>query len=281
MTRADTVEEKAAALLAVVREAGPVAVAYSGGADSALVVAAGVRAHGPAGVLAVTGVSESLAAGELAAARAVALDLGVTHVAARTEELGSPGYRANTQDRCYFCKSEVLDTIAAVAREHGFARVATGTNADDAADPFRPGIRAGRERAILTPLRDTGLSKADVRAVSRLWGLSTWDKPATPCLASRIRYGIPVTGHRLARIDRAETAVRVALDEAGLRSVQLRVRDLGESVRVELDAEAVPAAAELAALREAVAQAGFGAARVEVDGFASGRLNHERPQDMG
>ncbi|WP_354638183.1 ATP-dependent sacrificial sulfur transferase LarE [Kitasatospora camelliae] len=281
MTGDDAVEAKAAALLATVRETGPVAVAYSGGADSALVVAAGVRALGTGGVLAVTGVSESLAAGELTAARAVAEALGVTHVAAPTQELSSPGYQANSRDRCYFCTSEVLDTIAAVAREHGFEQVATGTNADDAVDPFRPGIRAGRERAILTPLRDTGLGKADVRAVSRLWGLSTWDKPATPCLASRIRYGIPVTGQRLARVDRAEKAVRAALDRAGLWSVHLRVRDLGDTVRVELDAATVPAASGLVALTEAVARAGFGAAPVEVDGFASGRLDHERPQDLG
>ncbi|MFD0573897.1 hypothetical protein ACFQ0T_37615 [Kitasatospora gansuensis] len=127
-----------------------------------------------------TAVSESLAAGELSAARALADSLGVTHLAPRTDELGSAGYRANGRDRCYFCKSEVLDVIAAVAHEHGFRQLATGTNADDAVDPFRPGIRAGRERSVLTPLRDTGLSKVDVRAVSLLWSLRTWDKPATP-----------------------------------------------------------------------------------------------------
>ncbi|GAA1171658.1 ATP-dependent sacrificial sulfur transferase LarE [Kitasatospora gansuensis] len=269
------VEQKAAALLSAVREAGPFAVAYSGGADSALVLAAGARALGPGGVLAVTAVSESLAAGELSAARALADSLGVTHLAPRTDELGSAGYRANGRDRCYFCKSEVLDVIAAVAHEHGFRQLATGTNADDAVDPFRPGIRAGRERSVLTPLRDTGLSKVDVRAVSRLWSLRTWDKPATPCLASRIRYGIPVTGHRLARIDRAEVAVRQLLDGAGLRSEQVRVRDLGDSVRIELDPAVVDPAAELTSLAEAVATAGFGAVPVVIDGFASGRLNHD------
>ncbi|WP_199807800.1 ATP-dependent sacrificial sulfur transferase LarE [Streptomyces sp. NRRL S-350] len=271
----DRSPEQADALLAAVRALGPLAVAYSGGVDSALVLAAGVRALGPDGVLAVTAVSASLASGELDAARALADSLGVAHLAPRTDELNRPGYRANGRDRCYFCKSEVLDTIAAVAREHGFHRLATGTNADDAADPFRPGIRAGHERDVRTPLRDTGLGKADVRAVSRLWALPTWDKPATPCLASRIRYGIPVTGHRLARVDRAETAVRRALDRAGLRSGQLRVRDLGDRVRIELDAELVAAAARLTSLADAVAEAGFAATPVVIDGFASGRLNHE------
>ncbi|RAG86678.1 ATP-dependent sacrificial sulfur transferase LarE [Streptacidiphilus pinicola] len=270
------VEAKAAALLSTVREIGPFAVAYSGGTDSALVLAAGVRALGAGRVLAVTAVSESLAAGELAAAHALADALGVAHLTPRTDELSRPGYRANGPDRCYFCKSEVLDVITALAHAHGFAQVATGTNADDAADPFRPGIRAGQERGIRTPLRDCGLTKTDVRAVSRLWSLPTWDKPATPCLASRIRYGIPVTGHRLARVDRAEAAVRASLDSAGLRSGQLRVRDLGDTVRIELDIEIVQAAARLPSLVDAVARAGFGAAPVVVDGFASGRLNHEQ-----
>ncbi|MFE5581282.1 ATP-dependent sacrificial sulfur transferase LarE [Kitasatospora sp. NPDC056531] len=271
-----TVGGKTAALLSAVHATGPFAVAYSGGVDSALVLAAGVRALGPDGVLAVTAVSESLASGELGGARALADDLGVVHLAPRTEELKRPGYRANGPDRCYFCKSEVLDTIAAVARDHGFDLVATGTNADDAADPFRPGIRAGRERGIRTPLLDAGLTKADVRAVSRLWSLPTWDKPATPCLASRIRYGVPVTPHRLARVDLAETAVRRVLYRAGLRSEQLRVRDLGDTVRVELDTEVATAAAALPSIAQAVAEAGFGATPVVVDGFVSGRLNHER-----
>ncbi len=268
-------QAKAAALLSAVRDTGPFAVAYSGGVDSALVLAAGARALGPDGVLAVTGVSESLASGELGAARALAESLGVTHLTPGTDELSRPGYRANGPDRCYFCKSSVLDTIAAAAREHGFELVATGTNADDAADRFRPGIRAGHERGIRTPLLDAGLTKADVRAVSRLWSLPTWDKPATPCLASRIRYGIPVTPHRLARVDRAEHAVRRALHRAGLRSEQLRVRDLGDTVRVELDTEVAAEAAGLTALTTAVAGAGFGATPVLVDGFVSGRLNHE------
>jgi pyridinium-3,5-biscarboxylic acid mononucleotide sulfurtransferase len=252
-------------LLARVAEIGPVAVAYSGGADSALVLAAAARALGPARVLAVTAVSPSLASGELAQAAAFAGRLGVRHVTPHTDELASAGYRANGRDRCYFCKSTVLTAIIALAADHGFTAVATGTNADDAVDPFRPGIRAGDERGVHTPLRDVGMTKADVRAVSRDWDLPTWDKPATPCLASRVRYGIPITTSRLARVDRAEQAVRDLMPVT-----DLRVRDLGGTVRVEVDG----GLADHAAVERAVLAAGFPAGTpVEVSPYRTGSLN--------
>lgn len=260
-------------LLDLIGGYGRLAVAYSGGADSALVLAAAARTLGPGAVLAVTAVSESLAAGELAPAQAFAESLGVHHLMARTNELRRADYRANGPDRCYFCKSEVLDTIAALAAEHGFDQVATGTNADDAADPFRPGIAAGRERGIRTPLLDAELAKAEVREISRMWSLPTWDKPATPCLASRIRHGIEVTPYRLARVDRAETAVRAVLEAARIPVTDLRVRDLGTAARVEVPAADVQAVAGLSGIREAVEAAGFDAGRVEVSAFRSGRLN--------
>jgi uncharacterized protein len=275
-----TADELAARLLDELRNRGPLAVAYSGGADSALVLAAAVRALGADRVLAVTAMSESLASGEAAPAHALAEGLGVRHLSPRTHELSRPGYRANGPDRCYFCKSEVLDSIIAVARDNGFPEVATGTNADDAADPHRPGIAAGRERGIRTPLLDTGMTKADVRSVSRHWSLPTWDKPATPCLASRIRHGIEVTGHRLARVDRAETAVRTLLGEAGIRVRDLRVRDLGGSVRVEVDAAIVEAVAAAPGLGESVAAAGFGATTVKVGPFRSGGLSAEQGEPL-
>ncbi|WP_431946913.1 ATP-dependent sacrificial sulfur transferase LarE [Actinacidiphila sp. bgisy167] len=254
---------------------GPLAVAYSGGADSALVLAAGARALGPEQVLAVTAVSESLADGELSRARHLADDLGVVHLTPRTHELARAGYRANGPDRCYFCKSEVLDTISALARERGFDVVATGTNADDAADPYRPGIRAGRERGIRTPLLDAALTKADVRRLSRHWSLPTWDKPATPCLASRVRYGVEVTSYRLARVDRAEAAVRALAAEAGLHPRDLRVRDLGDRTRVEVDPPLVALMAALPGIAEALAEAGFAGLPHQVGAFRSGRLNTE------
>ena len=262
-------------LIEHLRGIGPLAVAYSGGADSALVLAATARALGAGRVLAITAVSESLAAGELDAARTLADDLGVAHLAVRTAELDRPGYRANGRDRCYFCKSEVLDVLARSAGEHGYDQLATGTNADDATDPYRPGIAAGRERGVRTPLLDVGLTKAEVRAISRLWSVPTWNKPATPCLASRIRYGIQVTPARLARVDRAEAAVRALLTSAGINVTDLRVRDLGEAARIELPAGDLPAARALPGLTEAMAEAGFGAAAVELAAFSSGNLNKE------
>ncbi|MFL6119228.1 ATP-dependent sacrificial sulfur transferase LarE [Actinophytocola sp.] len=267
----------AARLLAEVAAYGSVAVAYSGGADSALVLAAAVRALGADRVLAVTAVSESLPAAELAPASALAAELGVRHLTPRTHELASAGYRANGRDRCYFCKSTVLTAITAIAAAQGLATVATGTNADDAADPFRPGIRAGAERGVRTPLRDAGLTKDAVRAISREWHLPTATKPATPCLASRVRYGLAITPYRLARVDRAETAVRALLAGAGLATTDLRVRDLDTAVRVEVDAPLAAVVAALPALRQTLAESGFTDVPVEVAPFRSGNLNLAPP----
>jgi uncharacterized protein len=258
-------------LLAEVAGYGSVAVAYSGGADSALVLAAAVRALGADRVLAVTAVSESLPAAELVPAAAFAESLGVRHLTPRTNELASAGYRANGPDRCYFCKSTVLTAITAIAAEEGLATVATGTNADDAVDPFRPGIRAGDERGVRTPLRDAGLTKEAVRAISREWSLPTAEKPATPCLASRVRYGLTITPYRLARIDRAERAVRAALADAGLHTTDLRVRDLETTVRVEIDAHLTTEA--LPTLEAALTESGFTNVPVEIAPFRSGNLN--------
>jgi pyridinium-3,5-biscarboxylic acid mononucleotide sulfurtransferase len=218
--------------------------------------------------------SASYPAGELEPAAAFAASLGVVHLLPETHELDVPGYRANGTDRCYFCKSEVIDVVAAVAGTRGILRVATGTNADDARDRFRPGIRAGDERGVDAPLRELGFGKGEVRAVSQLWDLPTWSKPASPCLASRVRHGIEVTPFRLARVDRAEDAVRQALKARGLASTQLRVRDLGDRARVEIDVELLPVVAEMPELRAAVVAAGF-AGEVEVTAFSSGALSRD------
>ncbi|MGC5013598.1 ATP-dependent sacrificial sulfur transferase LarE [Streptosporangium sp. DT93] len=270
-----TPDAKIDALLDRLAALGSLAVAFSGGADSALVLAAAVRALGTGRVLAVTAVSDSLAAEERDMARGFAASLGVPHLLPATAEAANPGYRANGRDRCYFCKSEVLDVIGRVAAEHGFAHVATGTNADDAVDPFRPGIRAADERGVLAPLRDAGMTKAEVRRAARAWDLVTWDKPAAPCLASRVAYGVEVTPARLHRIETAERAVRHLLARAGLPVTDLRVRDLGDRVRVELDAALRSRAAALPDLVPAVREAGFPGAEVEVADFRSGALNIE------
>ena len=254
-------------------ELGSLAVAFSGGADSAFLLAAAVRALGPDRVLAVTAVSGSLPATELAAAQQFAADLGVRHLTPETAELERDGYRANAGDRCYFCKAELLDVVGPLATEAGFEHVATGTNADDAVAGFRPGIRAAAERGALTPLLDAGLTKEQVRAASRRWGLVTSDKPAAACLSSRIAYGVEITPARLSRVELAETALRAALAAAGIAVVNLRVRDLGETARVEVDSARVEAVGAAPEVLEAVRAAGFPVVELDPRGFRSGSMN--------
>ena len=251
---------------------GSVLVAFSGGADSAFVLARAAAVLGPAAVVGATAVSASLPADELAAAGGFARGLGVRWETPRTDEMSRAGYRANAGDRCFFCKAELLDVLGPVADRLGLAHVATGTNADDVRAGFRPGIRAAAERGAVTPLADAGLTKAEVRAASREMGLSTWDKPAAACLSSRIAYGVEVTPSRLARVERAETALRAALAAAGLPVRDLRVRDLGEAgARVEIDRDLVPAVAERPDLLAVVD--GFGPVTLDPLGFRSGSLN--------
>jgi len=264
--------ERLAALEEDLHGRGSVLVAFSGGADSALLLAAAVRALGAARVGAATAYSDSLPRSERGPALDFARELGVRVFTPETREMDRDGYRANSGQRCYFCKAELLDVLGPLAREHGFAHVATGTNADDAVAGFRPGIRAAAERGAITPLLDAGLTKAQVRLASQQWGLPTWDKPAAACLSSRIAYGISVSPSRLARVERAEVAVRVALAEAGVPVRNLRVRDLGDRARVEVDRDLVPAA-EAAGVVAAAQQAGFPAAEVDPKGFRSGSMN--------
>ena len=247
-----------------------VLVAFSGGADSAFLLAAAVRALGTDRVVAATAVSPSLAAGELPAARALAASLGVRHLTPTTDELSREGYAANGPDRCFHCKATLVDTLRPLAAELGLAAVATGTNADDAVAGFRPGIRAAAERGACTPLLDAGLTKPQVRAASRRWGLVTADKPALACLASRIAYGLEVTPAGLARVDRAERALRAHLTAGGTAVVDLRVRDLGGgAARVELDRQALRGCDE-AALAVVRAE-GFPQVTARV--FRSGSMN--------
>lgn len=260
-----------AALELHLQQLGSVAVAFSGGADSAFLLAAAVRALGPDNVVAVTAVSPSLADGELDQASSFASDLGVRHETVTTHELARAGYRANEGDRCYHCKSELLDTVAPVAKGHGMDHVVTGTNADDLAAGFRPGIAAAAERGAVTPLADAGLSKASIRTLSQQWGLATWAKPAAACLSSRVAFGIEITPARLARVDRAESALRSALVGAGIPVQNLRVRDLGDTARVEVDAEWVTDVSERQDLLDAVE--GFVAVELDPAGFRSGSMN--------
>ncbi len=259
------------------RELGRVVVAFSGGADSAFLLAAAVRALGPANVTAATAISDSLAGSELAPARKFAAGLGVEHVSPTTAELAREGYRANAGDRCFFCKAELLDVLGPLAAARN-AQVVTGTNADDVGAGFRPGIRAASERGAHIPLADAGLTKSQVRAASRRWGLATWDKPAAACLSSRIAYGITITPARLARVDRAEAALRAVLAELALPVIDVRVRDLGDVdlggiARIEVDRAHVEAVTASARALDAVRRCGFGTVEVDPRGFRSGAMN--------
>jgi uncharacterized protein len=255
------------------RALGSVLVAYSGGADSAFLLAAAVRALGAEHVGAATAYSDSLPHSERPPALALAEQLGVRVLTPQTHEMERDGYRANAGDRCYFCKAELLDVLVPLAERHGFAHVATGTNADDAVAGFRPGIRAAAERNARTPLRDAGLTKQQVRAASRAWGLPTWDKPAAACLSSRVAYGVEVSPFRLARVERAEAGVRAALHVAGVDVRDLRVRDLGGRASLEVDAGLVQTARDLPTVLDALHEAGFAEAAVDPRGFRSGSMN--------
>ena len=272
-----TLDDRLAALAAELTPLPGVLVAFSGGVDSGVLLAAAVRALGAGRVVAATAVSPSLPAAERAAAAAFAAGLGVRHEFPRTDELARAGYRANAGDRCAFCKTELIEVLTPLAGRLGIADVVTGTNADDLTAGFRPGIRAAAERGAWAPLARAGLTKDDVRAAARRWGLPLADKPAAACLASRIAYGVPVSAAGLARVEAAEAALRGALTAAGLPVRDLRVRDVGGDVaRVEVDAVLVPEVGPelLAAVR--------GFARVELDprGFRSGSMNELLPDPV-
>ena len=259
------------ALDASLKELGSVLVAFSGGADSAFLLAAALRSLGHDNVAAATAVSPSLPATELAAAAELARHLGARHLTPQTREQSRPGYSANGPDRCFHCKAELLDTLTPLAAELGLASVATGTNADDALDPFRPGMRAAADRGARTPLRDAGLTKDDVRTASRAWGLATADKPAAACLSSRVAYGLEITTRRLGRVERAEADFRVALATAGIQVHHVRVRDLGDVASVEVDSHLVAVVSSRPTLLQAIQ--GFATVSLDPRGFRSGSLN--------
>jgi len=245
---------------------GSAVVAFSGGVDSSLVAAVAARALGSR-ALAVTAVSPAVAAGELEGARRVADAVGIAHETIATDELAREGYRRNGPDRCYFCKTELYDALAGLADRRGYSALLSGANADDAGD-WRPGLRAAAEHGVRHPLLDAGAGKAAVRALAGQLGLPSAEKPATPCLASRIPYGTAVDPATLARIDRAERAVRA------LGFPVLRVRHHGILGRVEVAAEDLDRALDREEeLIAAVRAAGYAHAAIDREPFRSGRLN--------
>lgn len=239
-------------------------VAFSGGVDSSLVAAAAHRALGSR-ALAVTAVSPALASGELDGARSVAAHIGITHRVITTNELARPGYRANGSDRCYHCKTELYEALAWLADDEGFTTLFSGANVDDLGD-WRPGLRAAEEHGVRHPLIEAGLGKNQIRALARELRLPSAEKPAMPCLASRLPFGTEVDRDVLAQIDRAEQALK----RLGYR--ELRVRHLGERARVELGADDL-ARASVDAVIEGVENAGYLEVEIAREPLRSGSLH--------
>jgi uncharacterized protein len=256
------------ALAARLRALPSLIVAYSGGVDSAYLGWVATRELGPR-ALCVTADSPSYPERHRAMARTIAERFGLRHEIIRTDEMARPAYRANHADRCYHCKHELYTHLTALARDRGLAAVADGSNADDRGD-YRPGRNAAREFGVISPLDDVGLTKAEIRELSRQAGLPTWNEPASACLSSRIPYFSEVTDEKLRSIEAAEDAIR----ELGFRVV--RVRHHGDLARVELGRDELPRAVEPATARaidEALRALGFDFVTIDLRGYRLGSLN--------
>ena len=261
-------EEKLARLDAELDRYGRLVVAFSGGADSALLAQRATARLGRDAVLCATASSASLAEDEAEDCRALASEWHLRHLLVATDELENPAYLANGLDRCFHCKAELMSVLVPLARAEG-ARIALGVNLDDLGD-HRPGQDAARAAGSVFPLVDAGFTKADVREASRHLGLRTHDKPAAACLASRIPHGTPVTVELLGRIGRAEAALR------RLGFHQLRVRDYEHTARLELEPEELPIAIERRDEIVAALQAlGYRYVTLDLAGFSSGNLSRE------
>ncbi|MGO8751730.1 MAG: ATP-dependent sacrificial sulfur transferase LarE [Thermoguttaceae bacterium] len=262
-------------LLDLLRSFESCAVAFSGGLDSTVLAKAAQLALADRAV-AVTGASESLAAGELDGCRELAALIGIRHEVIQTEELSNPDYQKNHSDRCYHCKNELFARVEKVAGLLGVAVVADGSNSDDRGE-HRPGLQAARDRRVRSPLAECGLTKAEIRALARHWDLPAWDKPATPCLSSRIAYGEAVTPERLAMIDKAERFLR------GQGFQPLRVRyHKGDMARIEVPPETLARFADADFRHQVVEQlraAGFKYVSLDLEGFRSGSMNAVLPAE--
>jgi len=249
-----------------------VIIAYSGGVDSAFLLKAASLSC-PGGTLAVTGVSGSLPEEELSFAKSLASSLNIDHRTILTEELKNENYANNPPDRCYYCKKDLFSRLRQIAENENFPFILDGTNADDAGD-WRPGRRAAREEGVMSPLFEAGLTKKEIRELSRDLGLPTWDKPATPCLSSRFPYGNRITAEALARVNRAESFLK----KFGIK--ELRVREYPETARIEVHPEDFKKVMNEAVREEIVTflkALGYKYVTLDLQGFRSGSLNEALP----
>jgi pyridinium-3,5-biscarboxylic acid mononucleotide sulfurtransferase len=257
-------------LLAVLADLPGCAVAFSGGIDSTVVAQAAHLALGGRAV-AVTADSPSVPRAEVEGAKRLAAHIGIRHRVIATEEFEDPDYLRNDGARCYFCKSELYSRVEELLPELGMSVVCSGANLDDRGD-YRPGLKAAAEHHVRHPLQEAGFTKADVRALAKAWGLPTWDKPASPCLSSRLAPGLPVTRERTARVERAELYLRTRL---GLRECRVRLHE-GELARIEVPAAELARLAD-PGIRESLAREfrdlGFAFVTLDLEGFRSGSLN--------
>ncbi len=262
------IEQKLARLKDLFREMEQALIAYSGGIDSTLVAKVASEVLGDR-ALAITAVSPSLLPEELTAAKLQAQEIGIKHELVETKEMENPQYTANPVNRCYFCKSELHDTLKPLALQRGYSYVIDGVNGDDLQD-YRPGIQAAKERGARSPLAELGITKMEVREISRFLGLPWWDKPAQPCLSSRFPYGEEITVEKLHRVGRAEIYLRQ------LGYTNLRVRSQEDTAKIELPPEAIKdfvLNTDLPKLVKAFQELGFMFVTLDLEGYRSGKLN--------
>lgn len=272
------VTQIADALIQRIREMQSVAVAFSGGVDSAVVAKAAALALSDRAV-AVTAVSPSLATAEHKLAREVATQIGIRHVELSTREFNRPEYRRNAGDRCFFCKDTLYELTSSHMTELGALVLINGSNTDDLGD-YRPGMKAADNYSVRSPLIELGIDKSTVRELARHWGLTVADKPASPCLASRVAYGVEVTEERVHRIDQAETLIRSL---TGIQELRVRL-EAGELARIEVPKSQIDVLIQ-PAIRDQITKGlrsfGFRSVTIDLEGFRSGNLNAALAMESG